>query len=204
MEFNEKLQQLRKQKNLTQEQLADQLYVSRAAISKWEIGKGYPNIESLKSISKLFTVSIDELLSGEELISLAESENKSNIGKFYSLIYGMLDFMALVFIFLPLYGQFDGSYIRAVNLLEFTDTNMANLIIYWVIFSIIIGLGIAELTFAHFEKESWCNLATKCSIALETLAICFFAAAREPYVTALLFLFFAIKAFALVKQSRIK
>lgn len=47
MEFNEKLQQLRTGKNLTQEQLAEQLYVSRTAISKWESGKGYPNIESL-------------------------------------------------------------------------------------------------------------------------------------------------------------
>lgn len=42
MEFNEKLQQLRTGKNLTQEQLAEQLYVSRTAISKWESGKGYP------------------------------------------------------------------------------------------------------------------------------------------------------------------
>ena len=58
MEFNEKLQQLRTGKNLTQEQLAEQLYVSRTAISKWESGKGYPNIESLKCISKFFSVTI--------------------------------------------------------------------------------------------------------------------------------------------------
>lgn len=45
MEFNEKLQQLRTGKNLTQEQLAEQLYVSRTAISKWESGKGYPKGE---------------------------------------------------------------------------------------------------------------------------------------------------------------
>ena len=51
MEFNEKLQLLRKQNNMTQEQLAEKLYVSRTAVSKWESGKGYPNIESLKCIS---------------------------------------------------------------------------------------------------------------------------------------------------------
>ena len=56
MEFNEKLQQLRTGKNLTQEQLAEQLYVSRTAISKWESGKGYPNIESLKCISKFLSL----------------------------------------------------------------------------------------------------------------------------------------------------
>ena len=51
MEFNEKLQQLRKQKGLTQEQLAEALFVSRTAVSKWESGRGYPNIESLKAIA---------------------------------------------------------------------------------------------------------------------------------------------------------
>lgn len=81
MEFNEKLQQLRKGKEWTQEQLAEELFVSRTAISKWESGKGYPNIDSLKGISKLFSVSIDDLLSGEELISLAADENRTNINK---------------------------------------------------------------------------------------------------------------------------
>ena len=52
MEMNEKLQELRKQKGLTQEQLAQVLIVSRTAVSKWESGRGYPNIESLKAIAK--------------------------------------------------------------------------------------------------------------------------------------------------------
>lgn len=99
MEFNEKLQLLRKQNNMTQEQLAEKLYVSRTAVSKWESGKGYPNIESLKSISRLFSVTIDDLLSGEELISLAADENLANINKFYTLIYAILDLMMLVFCF---------------------------------------------------------------------------------------------------------
>ena len=47
MEFNEKLQSLRKNKGLTQEELAEALYVSRTAISKWESGRGYPSIDSL-------------------------------------------------------------------------------------------------------------------------------------------------------------
>ena len=60
MEFNEKLQGLRKNKGLTQEELAEALYVSRTAISKWESGRGYPSIDSLKDISKFFSVSIDD------------------------------------------------------------------------------------------------------------------------------------------------
>lgn len=61
MEFGEKLQELRKGRGLTQEELAESLFVSRTAISKWESGRGYPNIESLKEISKFFSVSIDDL-----------------------------------------------------------------------------------------------------------------------------------------------
>ena len=48
MEFNEKLQELRKGKGLTQEELAQAIFVSRTAVSKWESGRGYPNIDSLK------------------------------------------------------------------------------------------------------------------------------------------------------------
>lgn len=62
MEFGEKIQKLRNEKKWTQEQLAEKLYVSRTAVSKWESGKGYPNIDSLKDIAKLFNKTIDELL----------------------------------------------------------------------------------------------------------------------------------------------
>lgn len=51
MEFHEKLQELRKQRGMTQEELATALYVSRTAVSKWESGRGYPSIDSLKAIS---------------------------------------------------------------------------------------------------------------------------------------------------------
>lgn len=97
--------------------------MSRTAVSKWESGKGYPNIESLKSISRLFSVTIDDLLSGEELISLAADENLANINKFYTLIYAILDLMMLVFLFLPLYGQEKEGMIRMVSLFSNPDAN---------------------------------------------------------------------------------
>ena len=68
MEFNEKLQKLRTDERLTQEELAEKLYVSRTAISKWESGRGYPSIDSLKVIAKYFHITIDELICGEEII----------------------------------------------------------------------------------------------------------------------------------------
>ena len=79
MELSEKLQELRKEKGLTQEELAEALFVSRTAISKWESGRGVPNIESLKAISKFFSVSIDELLSGEEILKIADEDDKQKL-----------------------------------------------------------------------------------------------------------------------------
>lgn len=62
MEFNEKLQQLRTGKNLTQEQLAEQLYVSRTAISKWESGQSVPDILNCDALAKLYDVELDDLI----------------------------------------------------------------------------------------------------------------------------------------------
>ncbi len=67
MKFGEKLKQLRKDNGLTQEALAEKLYVTRTAISKWETDKGFPAIDSLKSISELFNVSIDDLISDSDV-----------------------------------------------------------------------------------------------------------------------------------------
>lgn len=67
MYFNEKLKEIRKQNNLSQEDLANQLNVSRQAITKWETAQGLPDMENLKNISKFFHISLDELLQEEAI-----------------------------------------------------------------------------------------------------------------------------------------
>jgi len=66
MTFSEKLKEARKNSGLSQEQLAEKLCVSRQAVTKWETGKGLPDVENIKAISSLLNVSIDYLLSDEE------------------------------------------------------------------------------------------------------------------------------------------
>ncbi|MBQ2302706.1 MAG: helix-turn-helix transcriptional regulator, partial [Oscillospiraceae bacterium] len=112
MEFNEKLQELRKQKGFTQEELAERLFVSRTAVSKWESGRGYPNIDSLKAISKLFSVTIDELLSGDELLSIAEEENKNKENSIRNLVFGLLDISIVMLLFLPFFAQRGSGFIK--------------------------------------------------------------------------------------------
>lgn len=62
MTIGEKIKQVRKEEGMTQEQLAEKLIVSRAAVAKWENGNGVPDIENLKKLSQVFGMSIDELM----------------------------------------------------------------------------------------------------------------------------------------------
>ena len=79
MLFNEKLKMLRKEKNLTQEELAEKLNVSRQAITKWESGDGTPDIENLKQVSVLFNTTIDELVKEEKNITTKIEEKYTYI-----------------------------------------------------------------------------------------------------------------------------
>lgn len=65
--FGEKLKKLRTDNHLTQDELAEKILVTRTAISKWETNKGYPSIDSLKELSKLFGISIDELIADDDI-----------------------------------------------------------------------------------------------------------------------------------------
>ncbi len=65
MNFKENLKKLRKEKNISQEQLAEKLNISRQAISKWESGKAYPDIDNL-ILRDIFNVSLDELMVNEK------------------------------------------------------------------------------------------------------------------------------------------
>lgn len=79
MLFNEKLKKIRKESSLTQEQLAEKLNVSRQAITKWESGDGVPDIENLKQISKLFNITIDELVKEEKNVQIEGEKGNSYI-----------------------------------------------------------------------------------------------------------------------------
>lgn len=67
MTLGEKIREARKQNGLTQQEMADKLMVSRQAITKWESDKGMPDIENLKVLSSLLGVSVDYLISTEEV-----------------------------------------------------------------------------------------------------------------------------------------
>ncbi|MGI6513961.1 MAG: helix-turn-helix domain-containing protein [Syntrophomonadales bacterium] len=201
MEFNEKLQELRKQKELTQEELAEILFVSRTAISKWESGRGYPSIESLKAISKFFAVSIDELLSGEELINAVEKDSRKRIKQMRDLIFGLLDCALIMFLFLPFFGQRDGDFIRQVSLLSLTEGQWFIKVAYLTVVLITIAWGIGTLALQNYHNEVWEKSKNTVSVLLSTFAVIIFMASLQPYAAFFTFVFLIIKGVLLIKRQ---
>ena len=200
MEFGEKIQKLRNQNKWTQEQLAEKLYVSRTAVSKWESGKGYPSIDLLKDIAKLFNKTIDELLSSEQIIDIAKNENTSNMKKANNLIYGLLDIISILFIFLPLYAQKTENFVYSVSLINTNDINSIIKISYIVILSILSLLGIGEIILNFIDEKKIRRMINITSLLVQTISIAFFVISRQTYLTAIIFITFIIKILVLIKN----
>ena len=192
MEFHEKIQELRKRKGLTQEQLAEHLFVSRAAVSKWESGRGYPNIDSLKAIAAFYSVSIDELLSGEEVLSIAEETQKQQAQHFRKMVSGLLDLSTAAYLFLPLFRQQQAESVQAVSLLFLAGTSPYLKIVYLAVVISMILWGILTLVLQR--------PAEAVSLGLSVLGTLLFIISAQPYAAAFGFLLLGIKVFFLIKK----
>ena len=202
MEFHEKLQELRKQRGLTQEELAEALYVSRTAISKWESGRGYPSIDSLKGIANYFSVTIDDLLSGEKLLSIAEKENQSNFQNMCDLLFGIVDVCFFLLIVLPLYPNMVDGYIYSVPLFAYTEITAWIRVIYWGVFLTLLLLGMIKIIRTKYKAEKNDKIVTDISIGLNILLVLFLAMTRESYAIVLAFLLLIIKGILLFKYGK--
>ena len=81
MKFNEKLIMLRKQHNLSQEQVAEKLGVARQTISKWELGETTPEMDKLIIMSELYNITLDELMKEENEGKVVNDPNNTNSQK---------------------------------------------------------------------------------------------------------------------------
>ena len=201
MEFNEKLQELRKQRGLTQEELAGKLFVSRTAISKWESGRGYPNIDSLKAIAKFFSVTIDELLSGEEVLTIAEEDSKAKEGRIRDLVFGLLDCSAAMFLFLPFFGQTVDGAIREVSLLALSDIAPYMRTAYFLAVLGIVVVGVLTLALRGWNAAFWVRHRSLLSLLFNSFGVLLFILSPQPYAAAFLFIFLVIKVLILTKRQ---
>lgn len=201
MDFQDKLKELRKNRGLTQEELAQALFVSRTAISKWESGKGYPNIDSLKAISKYFCVSLDDLLSTDEIITIAEEDGKQKERHLRNLVFGLLDCSIAMFLFLPFFGQRVDGVIQEVSVLMLTEEEIYIKIPYLIIVFSMTVWGILMLALQDCQVSFWLQKKDKVSLGLGAVGALLFMLSRQPYASAYLFLILVIQALMLIKWA---
>ena len=199
MTFGEIIKKLRTDKGLTQDELAEKIYVTRTAISKWESGRGFPNIESLKAISKYFSVSLDELLSGEEILAIAENDNKQKERTLRDLIFGLLDCGMALLLFLPFFGQKADGVIREVSLIALSNIQTYLKTAYIAFVGIMIVLGVMTLALQNCCQRLWTQSKSILSLALSAVGVCLFIISQQPYAAVFVFAFLIIKTLMLIK-----
>lgn len=173
MTLGEKIQQLRKASGISQEQLAEQLDVSRQSVSKWELNDAIPDVRRIVMISELFSVSTDELLkkkndyetnidnnSDKDYLTLEEVTklnlaHKQIIMGFSSIVLGSI-LLILEFMFLPIFGKMQKEQVDGqgfyMNFIEYAKVQPMP-IIFSITFIIII-IGIIFMLKGYFYKKT--------------------------------------------------
>ena len=199
MELGKKIKNLRMQKDITQEQLAERLFVSRVTVSKWERGRGYPNIDSLKLMADVFSISIDDLLSREQTVQPEEAPQKKTAGKRQSFLFGIIDVLAVLFLLLPFYSNYYTTHVDSVVLSKLTNVNRDIIAAHYIIVILTIIVGIGELVLQDYQNRLWMSVKTPFSLCITTGAILLSIVTRQLYAGLLFLLFLLIKCFFCIK-----
>lgn len=195
MEFHEKLQKLRTNENLTQEELAEKLFVSRAAISKWESGRGYPSIDSLKTIANHFGVTIDQLIRGEEMVALAEQDKTESSRKHTALVCGVLDCLTVLLLFLPVFGDAGAS----VTLPAMAGIGGWLKTLFFVTVSLTAANGFCAVVIGALDGQTRAARLVTVGIALSLCGTLLFMLTRQPYAGSFYLFLLVAKGFLLRK-----
>ncbi|MBQ3865588.1 MAG: helix-turn-helix transcriptional regulator [Clostridia bacterium] len=199
MEFNEKLQQLRKSKGLTQEELAQAIFVSRTAVSKWESGRGYPNIDSLKELAAFFSITVDELISPGEILTAAANEKKELIGKYTAISCHVPDVFTALLLFIPVFGNGEGG--RSAPLFAAGGAPLWIKIVSAVVIGLTVLNGVCGLMICRFDRPLWNKHRFVTGIALSVIACLLFIITRQPYASVFCFAILMIKGWFLLRRD---
>lgn len=199
MEFHEKLQELRKTKGITQEELAQSLYVSRTAISKWESGRGYPSIDSLKEISRFFSVTIDELICPEEIMFAAKADKESSLHKLIALICSLLDVFVGLLLFIPVFGNGTSSP-SAVSLLSLTRIQQWIKYLFLGLIIMTVLNGIFGVVISGMDKPIWGRHRIVTGMIMMVICSAVFILTRQPYAGIICFSVLIVKGFLMIRK----
>ena len=191
MELSEKIQKLRKERGLTQEQLADMLFVSRTAVSKWETGRGTPSIESLQMISKIFEITLDDLIKTDEILIVAQNEKAQNLNRFALYVDGVFNISTVLSLLLPLYKTKLNNIFYSVPLYQFGGWLKC---IFWLFPITMMLCGIIQLLISKSDCEKAKSIITILGIMVNVCAIILLILGNQPYPSILFFIFLLIKS----------
>ena len=200
MEFYEKLQALRRQRGITQEELAQALYVSRTAVSKWESGRGYPSIDSLKAIAAYFAVTVDDLLSCDEVLTIAADDQKQTKSQTCDLIFGLLHLSTALLFVLPCFRQMVEGVLQEVSLLSLTAVAPHTRAVYLAVVLASMVVGVLLLSLTHCRRPLWLQIKQPLALAVSAVGVLVFILGTQPYAAALTFVFLTIQVLLLLKR----
>lgn len=201
MEFHEKLQKLRTGEGLTQEELAEKLFVSRTAISKWESGRGYPSIDSLKAIAKHFHVTIDELICGEEMVALAEQDKQESNRTYTVLLCGILDCLLVLLFFLPVFGDGGTERVSSVSMPALTNISPWLKIVFLAVTGLTVLNGFCTVVISNYDKPVWSRHRLATGLGLSITGTALFILTRQPYAGVFYLCVLVINGFLLLKSK---
>ena len=199
MTLGEKLKKLRTDHSLTQEELAEKLFVSRTAISKWESNRGYPNIETLKAISKFFSVSVDDLLSSDELLTIAEEDSKQKETRLKDSVFALLDLSMAMLLFLPFFAGSREGVIQSVSLIALDGIQPYLKAAYFAVVTATVFVGVLALALQNCQKAFWLKSKTNLSLLLGMAAVLLFVVSSQPYAAVFAIALLAIKIFMVIR-----
>ena len=199
MTLGEKLKKLRIHHGLTQEELAEKLFVSRTAISKWESDRGYPNIDALKAISKFFSVSIDELLSSDELLTIAEEDSRQKETRLKDSVFALLDLSMALLLFLPFFAGNGEGVIQSVSLIALDGIQLYLKAAYFAVVTVTIFVGVLALALQNCQKSFWLKSKTNLSLLLGMASVLLFVVSSQPYAAVFAIALLAIKIFMMIR-----
>lgn len=206
-EFGEKLKILRTKKNMTQEQLAEKLFVSRVTVSKWESGRGLPNIDSLKLLAKTMDVSVDALLCGSEIVCAAEKQifqTGENLQRFF---IALTDILCVLLLILPIYTDFSNATFRQTVISSLHTANVLTKIGHYFFDILIVLFGIIEIAIQNVQKiqviqggikKTGFQIQAIFSVLITLAAILWNIITRQMYVGIFLVFMLALKFFILI------
>ncbi|MBQ3232121.1 MAG: helix-turn-helix transcriptional regulator [Clostridia bacterium] len=196
MELGKKIQSLRLSHGLTQEAFAKKLFVSRTAVSKWETGRGTPNIESLKMIAAEFSVTLDELLMAEEAISVCENEHRENIARIFSKLDAVSNAACALALVLPLFKAENGGAFYSVPLYAF-DGRFC--LLFWIIPILLAVCGCIQLLIRMEKVQS---ILKGSGSILNAGAVFLFILCGQIYPAVLFFALFLLKIAFFYQKSQ--